>query len=392
MRRRLATLLLALAAVLSLLVSAPQPAAAAPDPVRKGVAWACQYGSGTAMSAVLGPIGAIAGGFGSGSMCDKLGSKASEKVKQEWQEIKDSALGDIIVAIEDAAKWILRKVLTIALMTPSVDLEATGLWGKDRKYSLSGMLMWLGLVIAVAGVMWQLGKMALTGQTKHAGRAMLGWVENIVLSAVGVALFVLLLEIGDAISTGLVNEVFKNDQKVLERVLDVMIPNGISNPILLLGVVQLMVIVGFVQMVLMFLRQSAIPIICLLIPVAGGGRTGGDVTRQWAPKLITSGLVIVAYKPMLAVIMCVGFVEFGESATLAEWLRGCATLILAILAPAPLTKVFAPFGAAVGGGMAASGMGGALGAATNFFSGKFGGGEGGSGGGGEPTSATQHAQ
>ncbi|WP_344319619.1 hypothetical protein, partial [Streptomyces yatensis] len=198
-------------------------------------------------------------------------------------------------------------------MTPSVDLEATGLWGKDRKYSLSGMLMWLGLVIAVAGVMWQLGKMALTGQTKHAGRAMLGWVENIVLSAVGVALFVLLLEIGDAISTGLVNEVFKNDQKVLERVLDVMIPNGISNPILLLGVVQLMVIVGFVQMVLMFLRQSAIPIICLLIPVAGGGRTGGDVTRQWAPKLITSGLVIVAYKPMLAVIMCVGFVEFGES-------------------------------------------------------------------------------
>ncbi|WP_345116558.1 hypothetical protein, partial [Streptomyces drozdowiczii] len=170
--------------------------------------------------------------------CDKLGSKASEKVKQEWQEIKDSALGDIIVAIEDAAKWILRKVLTIALMTPSVDLEATGLWGKDRKYSLSGMLMWLGLVIAVAGVMWQLGKMALTGQTKHAGRAMLGWVENIVLSAVGVALFVLLLEIGDAISTGLVNEVFKNDQKVLERVLDVMIPNGISNPILLLGVVQ----------------------------------------------------------------------------------------------------------------------------------------------------------
>ncbi|WP_344458412.1 hypothetical protein, partial [Actinomadura kijaniata] len=72
--------------------------------------------------------------------------------------------------------------------------------------------------------------------------------------------------------------------------------------------------------------------------------------------MITSGLVIVAYKPMLAVIMCVGFVEFGESATLAEWLRGCATLILAILAPAPLTKVFAPFGAAVGGGMAASGM------------------------------------
>ncbi|MFI8265540.1 hypothetical protein [Streptomyces sp. NPDC085665] len=383
MIRRLVALLVALVAVFAVSVSAPQPAAAA-DPIGKGIGAACQVAGGVVGSAILGPIGGIAGGFGSGSLCDNVGKAASKEVKAQWKKVQDSILGDIIVATGDLASWILKKVLTVALLGPSVDLEATGLW--SGKATLAGMLVWLGLLIAAAGVMWQMAKMALTGQAKHLGRAMLGWVENLVLSTVGVGLFVTLLEIGDAISTGLVDATFKDDGKVWERIIEVMIPKGIGNPILMLGLVQLMVLVGFVQLIMVFLRQSAIPIICLLMPVAGGGRTGGDVTRQWAPRLITSGLVIVAYKPILAVIVCTGFSEFGHSGTLAEWLRGCATLILGVLAPGPLTKVFAPFGAAVGGGLASGGMGGAIGAATGFLSGNFGGGGDGPPPGGGPPS------
>ncbi|CAM5316392.1 Pyrophosphate--fructose 6-phosphate 1-phosphotransferase [Streptomyces badius] len=92
----------------------------------------------------------------------------------------------------------------------------------------------------------------------------------------------------------------------------------------------------------------------------------------------------MAYKPLLAIIICTGFAEFGEAVTLAEWLRGCATLLLGILAPGPLMKIFAPFGAAVGGGMAAGGMSPALAAAADYFGGKS---SGSGGGGGEPASA-----
>ncbi|MFJ6501384.1 hypothetical protein OG280_41295 (plasmid) [Streptomyces virginiae] len=387
MRRRLAGLLLALAAVFAMSVSAPQPAAAA-DPIAGGVRLACGFASGVVGTAILGPAGGVAGGFGSGALCDKVSKKVAEEIKEEWKEVKDSILGDIIVAIEDAAKWTLKKVLTVALMGPSVDLLGTGLW--SGKATLAGMLVWLGWLIAAAGVMWQIGKMALTGQAKHLGRAMRGWVENIVLCVIGVGLFITLLEIGDAMSTGLVNAVFKADDAAFERIIAVMIPKGIGNPMLMLGIVQLMVIIGFVQLIMVFLRQSAIPIICLLLPVAGGGRAGGDATRQWAPKLITSGLVIVAYKPILAIIVCTGFSEFGKAETLAEWLRGCATLILGILAPGPLTKLFAPFGEAVGGGMATGGASGALGAAAGYIGGK--GDKGDKGGGDGPTSAAQHAQ
>lgn len=380
MRGRLTALLLVLVAVLGISLSAPQPAAA-DGPISKGASAACKFSGAGLMDTLYKAVK-------NESLCDKLGSAVEKKIKQEWDNVWKGPLGDIIKSAEDVAKFILKKVLSVALMGPSLDLKGTGLWG--GKSSLSGMLVWLGLVIAAAGVMWQLGKMALTGQAKHAGRAMLGWVENMVLSIIGVSLFATLLTIGDAFSTGLVNGVFENDDQAFERIIAVMIPKGIGNPVLMLGVVQLLVIVGFVQLIMVFLRQSAIPIICLLLPVAGGGRAGGDVTRQWAPKLITSGLVIVAYKPMLALIMCVGFAEFGHSETLAEWLRGCATLILAILAPGPLSKVFAPFGAAVGGGMAAGGMGRALGAAADFFGRKYGG-DGGSGG-HKPTSPMDHAQ
>ncbi|WP_392892935.1 hypothetical protein [Streptomyces sp. LN699] len=385
MRRRLTALLIALVAVLGLSVSAPQPAAAA-GPIGTGVQIACN------INPVMG-IGRLLdvkiGGLGTKEVCAKLGHAADKAAKEAWKAVQDSLLGDVIVACEDAAKWMIKKVFTVALLGPSMDLEATGLFGE--KAQLAGMLVWLGLVIAAIGMMWQLGKMAITGQIKHAGRSMLGWVENLILTAVGVGIFALLLSFGDALTNGLVDATFKEPGDAYGRIVAVMIPKGIGNPLMMLGLVQVLLIVGFIQLVLVFLRQSAIPIICLLLPVAGAGRAGGDATRQWAPKLITSGLVIVAYKPILAVIICIGFNGFGHATTLSEWLRGCATLLLGVLAPGPLTKIFAPFGAAVGGGLSMGGAGGALTAAAGYFGGKEGaGGDGGDGAG--PTSAVEHAR
>ncbi|GAA2964797.1 hypothetical protein [Kitasatospora cinereorecta] len=392
--RRLATLLLTLVAVFGVSVSAPQPAAA-DGIIGNTIEGACRIGTGPVLGTILKTGGKLTGigGLTGSEMCDAVGDVGEKAVKEAWKNVWESVLGDIIKAGMDVTKWIIKKVLTFALLGPSVDLEGTGLW--SGKATLAGMLTWLGLVIAVAGVMWNLGKMAVTGQAKFAGRAMAGWVENFVLSFLGVSLFALLLVLGDALSAGLVNATFADDGKAYERIIAVLLPTAISNPITVLCIIAVLLLVGFIQMVMIFLRQSAIPIICLLLPVAGGGRTGGEATRKWAPALITSGLVIVAYKPTVAIIICVGFSEFGHAQTLAEWLRGCATLVLAILAPGPLTKIFAPFGAAVGAGMGSGGASGALSAAAGYIAGKNkdsdGGGDGGSGGGG-PTDAVSHAQ
>ncbi|MEU7260610.1 hypothetical protein AB0B21_33090 [Streptomyces rimosus] len=394
MKRRLVALLLALVAIVGLSVSAPQPAAAADGPIGNSVEIACRIGTGPILGTLLKGTGKLTGigGLTGSPLCDKVGDAAEKAIKEAWKAVWDSLLGDIIKTAEDVTKWVIKKVLTVALMGPSVDLEGTGLWGKDP--TLAGMLTWLGLVIAVVGIMWQLGKMALTGQIKHVGRAMAGWGENVLLSTLGVGMFALLLVVVDALTSGLVNATFASDGDAYERIVAVMLPAAISNPITVLCIVAVLLLVGFIQMVMVFLRQSGIPLVCLLLPVAGGGRTGGDATRQWAPKLITAGLVILAYKPTLAIIICTGFAEFGHSKTLAEWLRGCATLVLGVLAPGPLTKIFAPFGAAVGGGLAAGGASGALSAAASYMGGKAGrdGGSDDGGTGTSPSSAVEHAR
>ncbi|QHC33887.1 hypothetical protein [Streptomyces sp. HF10] len=393
MRRRIAALLLALAAVFGVsVVSVPQPAAA-DGVVSNTIEGMCRIGTGPVLGLILHGSGVDGtGGLTGSDMCDAIGEVGSKVVKAAWKSVWDGALGDIIRSAEDVAKWVIKKVLTFSLLGPSVDLAGTGLWGKHA--TLAGMLTWLGLVIAAAGVIWQLGKMALTGDAKHAGRALRGWVENLFLSMLGVSLFAFLLVLGDALSAGLVHGTFDTDADAYRRILKVLLPAGVANPITLAGVVCVLLLIGFVQLVMVFLRQSAIPIVCLLLPVAGGGRTGGEATRKWAPTLITSGMVIVAYKPTVTVIICVGFAEFGHAATLTEWLRGVATLLLAVLAPGPLTKIFAPFGAAAGAGLSAGGASGALGAAGGYLAGKLGG-DGDGGGdsrGSAPATPVQHAQ
>lgn len=297
-----------------------------------------------------------------GDVCDKAGKTAEEKMEEWWQAVWDSVIGDILRSSLDATKWLLRTMLTLALMGPSLDLEDTGLFERDA--SLGGMLVWLGWVIAAFGTMWQIGKAAVTGEGKYWVDFLRGYALNAMLSGIGLTIVVSLLKLGDAISTGVLKVTF-DDDKGVERVIAVMVPMSLANPVLVGGVALVLLVVGFMQLVLIFLRQSAIPIQCLLLPVAGAGLMGGKATQSWAPKLITSICMVIAYKPIVTIIICVGFMELGNSSSVVEWKRGLATLLLAVLAPGPLAKVFSPFGAELGGGMSAGGaMGGVLGMAA----------------------------
>lgn len=386
-RRHLAAVLLVIVAALGLsgvgALAAPQPAAAAVSDggvISGGISTVCN-------ATIVGVVGAISGT----DPCKKAGDAVENKVKKEWNSIWNSILGDLIKSAEDVVKWLIKTVITLALLGPSLRLQDTGLFGRNA--TLAGMLVWLGWVIAAFGLMWQLGKMAVTGQTKHAGQAMVGWVQNAFLTGIGLTIVASLLSLGDAMTSGLVDKTFGNGGDAYKRIVAVMVPATIKNPVMMMCVVLVLLLVGGVQLALIFLRQAAIPIQCLLLPIAGAGRVGGEVTRQWAPRLITSILVAIVYKPLLAVILCAGFAEFGHGQTVTDWLRGTATLLLGILAPGPLMRVFAPIGAEVGGGLAA---GGALGAAASVGQlaggGNSGGGGGSSDGGAEPATAVEQAK
>ncbi|MET8540253.1 hypothetical protein ABZW03_06305 [Kitasatospora sp. NPDC004799] len=292
--------------------------------------------------------------------CESAGKATDKAVKEEWNSIWTSALGDWLKAAVELCRTLMATTLTIALKGPSLRLESTGLWTGNAV--LAGMMAWLGLMVSVFGFIWQAGRMAVTGQAKHLLRAASGWGQNAMLSIFGVSLVALLLAAGDALTDGLVQGVFHDDKTAFDNIVTTMVPDGIVNPVVVAGGAAVLILVGFIQLMLVFLRNSAIPIQCLLLPIAGAGRVGGDATQKWVTKLISSILVGIAYKPILAVIICVGFTEFEQSNGFAAWLRGLATLMLGILAPGPLTRVFASLSEELGSGMAGSGAIGAVGA------------------------------
>ncbi|MFJ5552516.1 hypothetical protein [Streptomyces sp. NPDC093225] len=357
--RRLAALLLVLTALLGVGLAAP---AAADGPVGESVDVSCRVASS---SSSLGAMARLAATLFKGrEACDVVGDKTEEKVEEYWTGVWDSVIGDVLKSATDVAKWILRTVLTLSLMGPSLDLAKTGLFEKDA--TLAGMLVWLGWVIAAFGAMWQIGKAAVTGQGKYWGQLLSGYAQNMVLSVIGLTMVAALLRAGDLLTEGMVKAVFDKDG-AFERIIAVMVPAAVANPVLVGGLCLALLLIGFVQMVMIFLRQCAIPIQCLLLPIAGAGLMGGSVTRKWLPNLVTSTLTIIAYKPLVGLIICIGFSEVGRGHGLVPWLRGCATLALAILAPGPLMKIFAPLGAAAGGGMAAGGMAAAASAASSYL-------------------------
>ncbi|MER7763054.1 hypothetical protein [Streptomyces sp. NPDC097619] len=357
--RRLAALLLILTAFLG---AATAPPSVADGPTGQAVDATCRsMTQGSLLATAARMAGTIAAGR---DACDVAGDKAEDKVEEYWQAVWDSVIGDLLKSATDVAKWILRTMLTLALLGPSLDLASTGLF--DRHATLGGMLVWLGWVIAAVGAMWQIGKAAVTGKGKYWGQLLSGYALNMVVSVIGLTMVASLLRAGDLLTAGMVEVVFDKDG-AFERIIAVMVPAGVVNPVLVGGICCCLLLVGFVQLVMIFLRQCAIPIQCLLLPIAGAGLMGGEATRKWLPNLVTSTLTVIAYKPLVGLIICVGFSEVGRADDLVAWLRGCATLVLAVLAPGPLMKLFAPLGAAVGGGMAGGGMAAAANAAGSYL-------------------------
>ncbi|GGV29985.1 hypothetical protein GCM10010260_83210 [Streptomyces filipinensis] len=64
----------------------------------------------------------------------------SKEVHKAWKAVWDSVLGDIINSAADVVKWVIKEVLTVALLgrVSEVDLEremilVRGTWRSDRR-------------------------------------------------------------------------------------------------------------------------------------------------------------------------------------------------------------------------------------------------------------------
>ncbi|XYC23668.1 hypothetical protein ACSHXC_43420, partial (plasmid) [Streptomyces sp. HUAS TT7] len=177
---------------------------------------------------------------------------------------------------------------------------------------------------------------------------------------------------------------------VPDRIVKILIPAAIENPMGVLVIALTVLAVGGIQLVMLFLRQASIPIQALLLPIAGAGQLGGESSRQWLPRLFTAIMVVIIYKPMAALIMAVGFTEMANGSGIVDFIRGVVTLALSVIALKSLLALFAPLGMSMGNAVSSGGgFAGALSLAGSALGASLGSR---GGGGGSSTSAADHAK
>ncbi|WP_435137781.1 hypothetical protein [Actinacidiphila sp. bgisy144] len=311
-----------------------------------------------------------------------------------------SALNSTVVkpmadGASEFASQILKEGLTWWLTTPSVQVKDSGLTtsetgkgpdGTTVTVSLQAICLGIGEMIAILLLIMQGIRAMIQRKGKPLVDAVQGLVINVVVCTLGIVIIDSMLIASDELTTEIVNVSFHGDSKLTAAMVAMLLPGGFNSMALLLMSL-IVVLVGVAQFCALFLRQAAIPIQALLLPIAGAGQIGGEKARQWLPNLYTSIFVVIGYKPMAGLIISAGFVEIANGNSVVDWVRGLVTLIMSILALKALMALFAPLGAAVAGstsgGIASIAAMVGMGAASE---------RGGNGGGsGAPASAVQHA-
>ncbi|MFE9484494.1 hypothetical protein ACFYNM_38680 [Streptomyces spororaveus] len=332
--------------------------------------------------------------------CAKAAIKGGEKaVSVASQKVSESVLGDASKSMAEFVGEFMRTGFGFWLMTPSVQVKDSGVLGDTassdpmKKLSLHGLMMGIGAGIATLLVMIQGIKTIIQRKGAPLAHMLQGLMVNMLVSAAGIAIIDALLIASDQLTKQILYVGF-GGADVPDRMAVMLLP-ALANPIGLFAIAFIVLIVGGVQIVMLFLRQAAIPIQALILPIAGAGQLGGESSRQWLPRTFTAIMVIVIYKPVAALIISVGFTEMANGNGIIDFIRGCVTLALSVIALKSLFALFAPIGASVAGATSAGGgFGGALSIAGSALGGQMGGAGGdggGGGGGGAPTSASQHA-
>ncbi|MEU2740957.1 hypothetical protein ABZ656_37850 [Streptomyces sp. NPDC007095] len=390
------------AVVLALLLPAATPAMAAPPatvaaavpasaPERLpsgGISW-----WNTACNIVLTPVLGSAGG--AACVAGKIVAPAAKKA------VSDALSNTIVKPMADGmgefVAQMLKTGLTWWLTTPSIQVKDSGVTdsqtgklpdGSTVTFSLQALMLGVGEMIAILLVMMQGIRAMIQRKGKPLADALQGLVINVLVCVLGVTVIDSLLVASDQLTQAIINVAFHGDAKLTGRVVAMLLPQAF-NPMGLLVMACIVFLIGGVQFLLNFLRQAAIPIQALMLPIAGAGQIGGEKTKQWLPRIYTSIGVVIVYKPAAALIISAGFVELANGNDFVDWFRGVVTLVLSVFALKHLMALFAPLGAAVAGATS-GGFSGALAGAGGLMGLMSGGGKG--DGGGSSTSAVQHAQ
>ena len=246
--------------------------------------------------------------------------------------VTDTALQSFADSVKEALSGVFADLLTFWLNgdSPAVD-------SSSAIVQLQRLVLPYALALVMGGLLWQATRLVALRKADPALNILQGLLTYLAGSAVGLVLLGTLLRLADDITPWFLSA--GDAEEFRERMGAVLGLQAVTQPglVILLGV--LIFFVGAAQWVALLLRQGAIIVLAVFIPLAAAGGFS-PATRPWLRRIAAWLLSLALYKPLVALIYAVGFTLVGDGESLHEVMTGFVVLVLSVVALPALLKFF----------------------------------------------------
>lgn len=254
--------------------------------------------------------------------------------------------------------------LMVQAMTWWTQSDRTSMLQSPAINDVRGMLMYVGIVLLTASVMWQGIVMVIKRKPDPLVNTTMGLLSFVGWTALGTTLAVMINEAGIELSSQILNaSIDKFSQTIGVALLAALA----TSPAIVLFLALILFFLAAIQWVLGFFRFGALVILLALLPTAAAGQIN-EATKPWLRKVLSWCLTLLLYQPIGAVIYSIGFLLIGNGQDIGTILTGMAILVMAVVAMPTMLRFFNWGGQQLvsgGGGGGAS----AMGAAASMFGG-----------------------
>ncbi|MGQ0625607.1 MAG: hypothetical protein ACT4PP_13280 [Sporichthyaceae bacterium] len=249
-----------------------------------------------------------------------------------------SPLDEVAAQAAQAAERVLRETFGWWLDAPSVSTQAGG--------SLAVQAMFLGVsaLVLTLLVIWQGIRMMVTRRGAPFVEVVRGSMIAGLVIVIGIVVVDGALLAGDQIASAIVGAGFTDSGALVDRMVEVMLADAFTGEVSMLVLIFAVVVLAvcLLTAVFLFLHQIAVPVLGAVLPIAAVGQAGPPATQSWLPRVVTAVLAIVVFKPLVVLVLCVGFLEVSSGSTVLDAIRGAVTLVLAAAVFPVLVRVLSP--------------------------------------------------
>lgn len=278
-----------------------------------------------------------------------------------------SAVGNQFAeAMADGAAWVLQTTVGWWVDVPAIDLVTS------PATTIRGYVLWLSLLVATVGVMWQGVLLAVTRRPDPLMSIGRGLFTLTTFAALGIIGPAAALRAGDQFASWVLDEA--GEGQAAQRLVAIADMSGISSAgaVILLGL--LMMLSGLAQAVVMIFREGAVVVLAGVVVLAAAG-SFANATRPWLHRVVGWMAALIAYKPIAALVYATALTMVGEGNDPRTLLVGLTMIVLAIFVLPALMKFFSwTTGAATSGSSGHAAMALGAGASAIHAAGAWGGG------------------